>query len=236
MAGRYALSGCGGVYGGSTAGCRVTRLRRFLPGGWVEGPALDYQDNGNGTTTDLNTKLMWEQKLPATDPACTAATPSVHCVNNVYTWSATEGGTEPDGTAFTVFLDALNNKCDGNGTTPCTRAKDCKGSGSGKRGFTGRRDWRIPNVRELQSIVNYGLVNPAIDPTTFPGGFAAVDGYWSNTERWEHYPLTNEFLAPVAWYVDFFDGSVSSKVKSWAYRLRAVRGGAQTTLGVLLGE
>jgi len=30
--------------------------------------------------------------------------------------------------------------------------------------FTGHDDWRLPNVRELQSIVDYGRANQAIDP------------------------------------------------------------------------
>jgi hypothetical protein len=43
-----------------------------FPGDGVDGPELSYRDNGDGTTTDLNTRLMWEQKLLATDAACTA--------------------------------------------------------------------------------------------------------------------------------------------------------------------
>ena len=30
-------------------------------------------------------------------------------------------------------------------------------------GFAGHTDWRIPNVKELQSIVDYGNGNPAVD-------------------------------------------------------------------------
>jgi len=35
-------------------------------------------------------------------------------------------------------------------------------------GYAGHRDWRIPNVKELQSIVDYSQVNPALAPS-FPG-------------------------------------------------------------------
>lgn len=54
------------------------------------GPDLSYQDNGDGTFTDNNTKFMWEIKL-APDGSdggnCDAANQddrSVHCVNNIY--------------------------------------------------------------------------------------------------------------------------------------------------------
>lgn len=43
--------------------------------------------------------------------------------------------------------------------------------------FAGQSDWRLPNVRELESIVDYGRHNPSIDPI-----FGAVSGaYWSST-------------------------------------------------------
>ena len=35
---------------------------------------------------------------------------------------------------------------------------------NGGGGFAGYTDWRVPNVNELQSIVNYGAVNPSVSP------------------------------------------------------------------------
>jgi len=59
-----------------------------FPGDGVVGPPLRYKDKGKGTITDLNTRLIWEQKLAEDDPACRAEDQehrSVHCVNNTYT-------------------------------------------------------------------------------------------------------------------------------------------------------
>jgi hypothetical protein len=52
-----------------------------------------YGVNGDGTVTDYNTGLQWEQK---TDDG------SVHDKDNLYDWSPTLA--PPDGTAFTTFL------------------------------------------------------------------------------------------------------------------------------------
>ena len=45
--------------------------------------------------------------------------------------------------------------------------------------FAGHDDWRLPNVRELQSIVDYGRFDPAVEPvfSVLPENAA----YWSST-------------------------------------------------------
>ena len=94
------------------------------------GGALSYQDNGDGTITDLNTGLMWEKKslLDGSD----------HDVGLEFPWSSPTLATVWD------WVDALNATA-----------------------FAGYTDWRLPNVKELQSIIDYGRANqsnPAVDP------------------------------------------------------------------------
>jgi hypothetical protein len=79
--------------------------------------------------------------------------------------------------------------------------------------FAGHDDWRLPNVRELQSIVDYGRSIPSIEP-----GFGASSGwYWSST-RFAGNP-------DGAWYVDFGYGRVGLGGKESRGYVRAVRSG-----------
>ena len=177
-----------------------------FPGDGVAGPALRYRAESDGTVIDLNTGLVWEVKDSGS---------RIHGVNRPFTWSSS--GTAPDGTAFTVFLDTLNNKCDGDETTPCTRNSNCRHIGNGKCGYAGHRDWRMPNVKELQSIVDYGLFQPAIDPIFGPTRPPDVPGpnYWSSTTFAQHQAF--------ALFVNFDTGYVSSECKLYALLVRAVR-------------
>ena len=180
------------------------------------GPALSYKDNGDGTFTDNVTKWMWEKKLKADGSEggnCDAASEvarGVNCVNKNFRWSATLP--DPDGTLFMVFLDALNNKCDGDKTTSCTSDADCFGIGNGLCGHAGFRDWCIPNVKKLQSIVDYTMFSPA---SSFPGETGPADT-WSAT--------TLAFITNSALFVSFGNvGDVDQKGKDRLALARAVR-------------
>jgi len=99
----------------------------------------------------------------------------------------------------------------------------------------GHDDWRVPNVKELQSIVNYENFAPAVSAEFHTGSFiGCVPGctldacsctsnnpYWSSTSF--------EFVPDLAWNVDFFSGIVTTgggtTGKASGKHVRAVRGG-----------
>jgi hypothetical protein len=120
----------------------------------------------------------------------------LHDVDNTYPRSG-------DGSIDTIWdwLDAINAE--------------------GGTGYAGHNDWRIPNMRELESIVDYGRVLPAIDPIFNPT--TAVDLYWSST--------TFAFIPSFAWGVAFDSGAVGVGGKGGALAplrlVRAVRGGSK---------
>ncbi len=74
-------------------------------------------------------------------------------------------------------------------------------------------DWRLPTRAELQSLVNYSNFDPANNTVFFPDTQAF--GYWSSSPGETVY----------AWYIDFYEGIVSTQGKDAAIYVRAVRGG-----------
>ena len=127
---------------------------------------------GGGTVTDNLTGLQWEQK---TDDA------TIHDKDDVYSWSTGFG--PANGTAYTVFLAALNGGC-----------------------FAGQCDWRLPTRAELQTILLEPYpcaTSPCIDQGTF--GPTAASFYWSST--------TNATGEGFAWGVQFANGAVGAGPK-----------------------
>ncbi|MBI3795372.1 MAG: DUF1566 domain-containing protein [Deltaproteobacteria bacterium] len=127
----------------------------------------------------------------------------LHDVAYVYPWSG-------DGSTDTIWdwLDDINAE--------------------GGTGYAGHHDWRIPNVRELQSIVDFGLSNPAISPIfgpTLPVQILVVSPpeYWSSTSNHGE----SDLFPPEIWakIVDFRDGAIYQDRKSTHLFVRAVRGG-----------
>lgn len=93
--------------------------------------------------------------------------------------------------------------------------------------FAGHTDWRMPNVKELASIVDYGVFNPTIDPA-FDNGCSPICTvltcsctvpflYWSSSSVF--------FSERTAWLVNFTFGHVSFATKRHVvFHVRAVRG------------
>jgi Protein of unknown function (DUF1566) len=184
------------------------------------GAPLSYTDNGDGTITDNNTKLMWEKKDEA------ASGDLLHNVNNTYPWSGT---------------------CSGDGTTVCGTDADCSVAGGtctpaggatytifqwvaqlNAEAFAGHTDWRVPNVKELQSIVDYGTFNPAVDAafnTSCSSGCTVLTcsctqlGFYSSATTPAGFPF-------YAWGVYFNNGNVDVVSYTASGYVRAVRSGS----------
>lgn len=76
--------------------------------------------------------------------------------------------------------------------------------------------WRLPTMKELQTIVDRKRINPAIDPTAFPNTLTTF--FWTSS------PSAAAPAAPEAWTVDFTNGSSSTEGLTLLHHVRCVRG------------
>ena len=79
----------------------------------------------------------------------------------------------------------------------------------------GYNDWRLPNLKELRSIVEEKCYGPSINASVFPNTSASY--FWSASAA--------AYYSDFAWDVNFGDGGAYSGVKSYTYQFRLVRAG-----------
>ena len=172
-----------------------------------EGTACRYVDNHDGTVSDLNTALMWEQ-----------------------TTGTIGGPHQPDSDRREqpVRVDdrrQLSGRSGVHGVSGYAeqrRIVQRRGSPSPITGcFASHCDWRLPSIVELQEIVDAsatdcGSGGPCIDPAFGP---TQSVGYWSSD--------TISYDPTSAWSTDFAHADVTYGLKAGYHRLRsrAVRSG-----------
>jgi len=76
-------------------------------------------------------------------------------------------------------------------------------------------DWRLPNIKELETIVDENQLNPAINETYFPD--TELNEYMSAT--------TCVYSTPMVWVVYFATGAMGPTEKTTPRYVRCVRGG-----------
>ncbi len=164
--------------------------------------AQRFVDNGDGTISDLQTNLTWEKK---SDDG------GIHDKDDTsYTWGVPSGQTPPDGTAFTVFLAALNGADDG----VC---------------LAGHCDWRLPKVDELQTILQVPCTsNPCVLSPFHTGCAASCDtASCSCTRSGYDATATTDAADPArAVAVHFANGLAVSWFKDLTVAVRAERSGS----------
>lgn len=157
----------------------------------------DHIDDGGPwlMTRDNKTGLIWEVK---------SRLPGLRFKGNTYSWY------DPDPSSNGGQSGTQNGGCcEG---SPCDTASFIQAIN--KMEFGGFSDWRLPNVRELGSLVNSETYNPSINTAWFPN--TVPNGYWTSTT----YVLDKD----LAWVVPFYHGLVNYYGnKSGCFHVRAVR-------------
>ena len=182
-------------------------------------------------------KLFWEQWTlgPKTDISFDAATKIIHsvagdfdtaalCVGRKTTISgAAQAGNNQDVTVAAITAnditvnETLINEAAGASVSFAT-VDDLVWNliaQANANNLGGYNDWTLPHRRELESIVDLGHCNPAIDGTTFPSTPATY--HWTSS--------TNPCNSAYAWPVYFGNGNVSYSVKrTYKFYVRLARG------------
>ncbi len=79
-------------------------------------------------------------------------------------------------------------------------------------------DWRLPNRLELESLLHFGYVNPALSNTAGTGQWTAGEPF-TNVQANKYYWTSSSHSGntPLGWYVNLCDGIVNTSVKSPYY-------------------
>jgi hypothetical protein len=230
-AGACPTNGDGGAEGEALAG-DVARTAWRLSGG------PRFVDNGDGTITDRQTRLMWEKKVRR-DAIADAGNP--HDADNVLPVAgqcslALSTFCQPTGQASELCgLNAESGVgCSiclgGEGTCSAPATIWTWAVGLNAASFAGHNNWRIPTRAELQSIVDYAATPPPVVASAFHGagcGAACSDlasAACSCTAADFHATASSYMVFPAdPWAVDFYGGAVFPDSITSDRHFRAVR-------------
>ena len=151
----------------------------------ASGTDASFTDNGDGTIIDNCTNLMWKK-----------------CSEGL------SGATCGTGSASTMTWENALAQCET--VALCnddTFAVD--GDCSENEGVK-YNDWRLPNINELLSIVNYSTASPSINTTYFPNTMSGY--YYSSTNRFSNSLYAWGFTFSSS-YTNYIGKSVSSYVR-----------------------
>ena len=154
--------------------------------------------------------------------ACTAGTPLANVVEETPSTDFTVNG---DGTVthlktgrmWTKCAEGLSGAACATGTATLMNWGAALGSAvaANTTNFAGHNDWRLPDIKELVSIIETCGSNRAINTTMFPN--TPGPNFWSSS--------TYAQYSPSAWAVNFTLGSSLGTGKASSYYARLVRGG-----------
>jgi hypothetical protein len=156
-------------------------------------PASRFTDNGNGTVTDVRTGLMWQRCMVG-----------YAFSNNGTSGNLTDDSCAPSATITGLWQQALQGAVDSNA----------------QGGFAGFTDWRLPNIKELISIVEHQCASPAVNETIFPDTPPTAEVFSSSAGN-DGVPKTTVLLVHMSDGQD--DSTVNAVIQTALKSVRLVR-------------
>ncbi|OLB02949.1 MAG: hypothetical protein AUI03_03300 [Nitrospirae bacterium 13_2_20CM_2_62_8] len=174
--------------------------------------AVEALSGGGGGTTDLRGVTQnWDKTLPANDPggaACSGNSSRFTCIMSNAAVRDNETGLvwEQSPAATQIFWGAVG--VGGGARSECTA-----------RVTGGRKGWRLPSFAELASLVDPSVAVPGL---TLPPGHP-----FSNVQSVRYWSASTDAISPTtgAWGVDFSNGDVNTRFKTFTSAVWCVRGG-----------
>jgi hypothetical protein len=178
---------------------------------WVDGVEL--------TGTGVN--LSDPAPVPKTGQTASYATGDDGDLENGVAWPTPRftdngNGTVTDNLTGLIWLKNANCFGQRTWTTALSDANSLENGSCGLTDGSSAGDWRLPNVRELQSLVDYGLDDPCL-PSGHPFTVVQSNAYWSST--------TYASSTTQAWGVGMHYGFLYANGKTGGYYVWPVRGG-----------
>jgi hypothetical protein len=186
--GRDALNAAGYLIktGAGSAGFDYTK---------VDDQGIDLPENAGewSCVRDNHTGLEWEVK---TDTGLRSKSDTFHWYNTaIYENGGNEGDSAADYNACYGY-DSVNELTFCNTQAYISRINTA--------GLCGHSDWRLPDIDEIRSIVDYSHTNPTIDTDYFPNTMSTT--YWSSSPSTWYLEYPHPEDSVYAWTLDFNRG------------------------------